>query len=289
MAVGVLAAAGAALIPLAAHQAERGGTSWIHALPLRNRVEDAVRLLVRPSPLPLWAGAGSTRSDARALWWLVLVAVLLALAGALLLGTRRERRGALVAFGVGDATLALPLLVGGLGSALSRDLDYLLARNVITGWLPLAVAVAAGLGPWRAGLPAAAVVAAVCAAGVAVTLAIDVVPSRERDDWRLVARSLDGGRCAVVVYPDYHAAALAHYDRALDLPAPGGADLDHIDIVLHLGGGGYRPSVPPPFRETAVVRLPNWTVLHFRAARPLHLGPDELRRIGVVLVDAHAR
>ena len=63
-------------------------------------------------------------------------------------GNEHERRGAAVMAGIGLAGVGLPLLAGVVGA------DYFIGRNVIASLAPLLVAVAAGLGARRAGVPA---------------------------------------------------------------------------------------------------------------------------------------
>jgi mannosyltransferase len=166
MALGLL---GVALAPLAAVQASRGGRiEWILALPLDQRLGDAVRdFLVGPAP-PTWHPAA--------------FAAVLAGGASLLCIRRRDRARILLPAGLALAAVGLTLLVRMAGG------DYVVGRNLLAGWLPLAAVPAAGVAALRR--PALCVLAAVvlCAPLLAVTITHETDDSVQRTDWRAVAR-----------------------------------------------------------------------------------------------------
>jgi len=274
---------GLALLPLAAHQTPHANyAGWIHAIPLQDRLEEAIRLLSTPAPAPLWAGAGTAGFDSRGLWWIAALVLSLALASILVIGTSAERRGGLIALGVASASLALPLVLGVLGEAVAGRGDFFLGRNAIAAWLPLAVVVAAGLGAERIRFLGPAAVGAICAASLAVVLATDFIAGWQRDDWRLIARHLSGP--AVVVEPAYHAEALRQYDADL-VPMPStGVRLRELSFLLHLDGRRLPVNVPEGFTRIGTERLQNWTLVRFRSATPVRVQPGELGPPAGILV-----
>lgn len=111
IATAAITGVGLAVLPLAAYQAAFGPSRWITWVSLGLRIEDTLRQLVLPSPPTIWAGAGVSEEHARA-WWPLAVVILFAAVGvAVTLGSARQRRGALVALGVGMATAGTPLVL----------------------------------------------------------------------------------------------------------------------------------------------------------------------------------
>lgn len=106
-------------------------------------------------------------------------------AGAVRVGSERERQTARDMAIIAGAAVAVPLLL-----AVSHVLDVFDGRNVIATWVPLAVLVAAGLGAARAPRAGAIIGAGLCAVSLAVIVVTNVRPGYQRDDWRGVARSL---------------------------------------------------------------------------------------------------
>src|SRR5439155_24600068 len=108
---------------------------------------------------------------------------------------------------IGVAAIAAPFALALIGP------DYLIARNVLPAWLPLAVAVAAGLtvpGGSRAG-PAAAALA--CAVGLVGVIATAADERYQRDDWRDAAKALGpvSRPRAIVVTPASGGIPLPYY------------------------------------------------------------------------------
>ena len=102
-------------------------------------------------------------------------AVVLAAVAALALWHGRERRGWWLAAGIGAAALAAPLAAKAVG------VDYLYPRNMVGAWVPLAVAL--GAAAWSR--IAVLALGALCAALLALTLAVDLDAKLQRSNWRL--------------------------------------------------------------------------------------------------------
>ena len=261
-AVAAVAAGGGLLLPLMWQQSDRA--PWIRDISLDFRVEETLRQLVTPSPPSPWTGAGRAGLDSHELWWLGAVVLAAALVVAIRFGTPTARRGVLVAFGIGSATLLLPLVAGAAGERIAGRGDFFLERNLLSAWLPLAIVVA-GLGVPRAGLIGAGAIAALCAAGVAIVLAIDANPSWQRDDWRLISRELGVGSRAVIVVPAYQATPLSFYESSLGAAPAAGARVREVDLVYRTGASREDARVPTVFDEVAVERVRRWEIHRLRA------------------------
>ncbi|MFL5332816.1 MAG: hypothetical protein ACJ8H8_06475, partial [Geminicoccaceae bacterium] len=264
----VVVAAGLALLPLAIEQRATGHTAWIGNLPLGQRLKEVPKkFLIGEQGSP-----GDFGSIAEKLKFLEL---LLVAAGAALVFTRadlRERRGAVVAGSVGGAALLLPLLLKAAG------LDYFAAYNLQALWVPLAVALAAGLGAARAGWLGAGLAAALCACFVAVVLEVDATPALQRYDFRGVADALGppSRARALVVSPQVGGHPLQAYRPRL-VPYPlSGEPVAEVDLVgMHSQDGSTldRPARPPApgFALAGVVRRDTFTLVRYRAQRPVRL------------------
>jgi 4-amino-4-deoxy-L-arabinose transferase-like glycosyltransferase len=259
----------ALLLPLWNEQVHQQAI-WVADIPLDLRLEEAVRQLATPALASPWAGAGRAGVDSHDLWW--LAAVLLALAGVLAvwLGTRSERRGALIAGGIGAASVLIPLAIGLVGEPIFDRGDYLIERNVLGAWVPLAILVAAGLGARRAGIPGLAAIVALCAAGVALVLAIDATPTWQRDDWRQVASRLASKPTAVLVVPAYQANPLRFYDRGLR-DVPGGGIRTRVITIVHPGSSDPLLPLPSAFEPEKTERVGRWEIEQLRSPFPVAL------------------
>ena len=280
VAIAGVAAAGAALLPLAAYQATHASSRWIRFIELRSRVEDAaVQLLVPPEPT-IWAGAGVPEGHGSSWWVLGVVLLACAVGVVLVLGTRNERRGALVALAVGGATVTLPILMS-LAAAVATGGrgDIFLYRNLVVAWLPLIVAVGAALGARRVGRPGLVAAGVLAVWSLAVVVLNASTPELQRDDWRLVTRSLGEPRGQIVLLsPSWQLAALQYY-------APGlrelgdGASADEIVLLARTHVPSYSPAAetlrPPEGFELVERReLQNWVFTRFRARTRVYVPPE---------------
>ncbi len=180
VAIGIVAATGALLLPLALHQVDNAHAGWIAEQPVAERLERAGAKLVgedngnehgvrEAGPIPL------------------AIPALLALAALALLlwrGDAIEQRGGGIAAAVGLAGVGIPLLLGLFGP------DYLDGRNLIPVFLPLIVLLGAGFGVRRAGWPGLALGLAFCLCSLVFTLEIDRLPRLQREDLRNAAHEV---------------------------------------------------------------------------------------------------
>jgi mannosyltransferase len=204
MAVGSVALAGAAVLPLAVDQSDAARAHFITGTSLASRVIQVPKQYLigydAPAEVVLAAAAG-----ALALYggWLLLQRA-----------TPEQRRGAALPAAVAGLALVVPLVMALAGA------DYLITRNLIAALPLLLVAVAAGFAASRAGLAAAAALAAISLVAV---IAVDVTPSYQRDDWRAAARAIGppGPPRAVVVFPGAGNVPLGLYLHASPFPRVG--------------------------------------------------------------------
>ncbi len=97
---------------------------------------------------------------------------------------RLERRGAVIAgsIAVGGFVINLLLIAGGI--------DDLITRNIISLWMPAAVAVAGGLAAVRARWLGLVCTVVLCAIGLTGRIAVATTYEFQKPDWRSVARAL---------------------------------------------------------------------------------------------------
>ncbi|GAC1441947.1 MAG: hypothetical protein NVSMB51_22180 [Solirubrobacteraceae bacterium] len=249
LAVGLVAVAGLALLPLAITQAHQGHDGWIHRLPLTGRVSStASYFLIGPSgaPMPL----------------LTLAAGTLVLAALWLLAVRSdpdERAGARTAALLAGAALVLPLGLSVVG------VDFLFHRNLIVSLVPAALVVAAGAGARRAGALGIALTVALCAVSLAAVLATDTERRHQRADWRSVARALPpvpGGRA--IVTPSLGDEPLEHY-LARTAALHGAAAVGEVDLLGWPAAGTPTPSAPAGFSLSERRRVGAFTLIRYRA------------------------
>jgi hypothetical protein len=271
---------GLALLPLALRQERGGRTSWIADIPLGERLDDVVREFVAGVyPLPHAAK---------------LAALLFASVTAFVVFRARldERRRAFLALGVGALTVAIPLALALAGY------DYLLTRNVIVAWLPVACFIAIALASDRARPAGAAVAGILVVASIAVVAATASRSDLARDDWRSVADTLAApGQKLVVVAPEYERVPLEYYRP--DVRPVGDRIVAVRELVLlgyPVADDAFPPHwfrVPPTFRRVEFRFFDRIRLVRFRASGPLRLGADDVRRPRVasvvVLVDRGGR
>ncbi|HEX8075329.1 MAG TPA: glycosyltransferase family 39 protein [Thermoleophilaceae bacterium] len=269
-AVAAVAIVGAALLPLAIHQAGHGGAKFIGGTPLATRaVQIPKQFLVgydSPAEVPI-----------------TLVAALLAALALFLVVTRADaverRRAGIVAL-LAAVAVGVPLLLSIVG------IDYLVTRNVIGGWPPFALVLAAGFGARRAGLVGPMAAAALCALGLTAIVAVDVRPEFQRDDWRGAVEALGPPTAtrAIVLSPVNGGAVMADYTRNLRRFPGHPTTVGEIDLlaVAHRRPGQTprpaRPAAPrvPGFRVVERRTATTFTLIRLRADRPLPFTADAL-------------
>jgi 4-amino-4-deoxy-L-arabinose transferase-like glycosyltransferase len=184
LAVAIPAAAGLGLAGLA--RAQNGGHQyWFGDSSLHRRVDQIITQ---------WLAGFSPPAGRVA----VFVAAGAAGAGLALLALRArpaERRGAASAALVGGCAVGLPMALALAG------VDYLDARNVLSGLVPCAIVVAAGMGAARARVAGPLVAAVLVAVSLAMIVALARDPLAQRGPWRHVAAALAAhpGRHAILI------------------------------------------------------------------------------------------
>jgi len=250
-----MAAVGVALVPLAVHQADRGHDGWITQIPLGTRLSDTAKEFV----------LGYSGSPSRALS--AVTAVALAAVAALAVWQGRSQRGWRLAAGIGALALATPLVAKAVG------VDYLYPRNMVGAWVPLAVALAAAA--WsRMG---ALALGGLCAALLALTIAVDLDAKLQRSDWRGAAAAIGpASEPRAIVTPAVGDDPIAYYTGGVKLPH-GAVTVSEIDALGF--SGARRPAgrqVPQGFRPVSRRRVAGFILVRYRSALPRRLGRPEL-------------
>jgi len=259
-----VAIVGAALLPLAIHQSGNEGAGFIHGTSLASRLVQVPKQFLVGYALPSQAvfTAG---------------AAVLAAAALLLLFTRadeRARRGAATACAFVVLAAGVPLVVALAGA------DYLITRNVIAGWLPFAIVLAAGLGAARARVAGPALTALLCALSFTAVVEVDARPEFQRDDWRGAARALGPARVtrALVVSPLNGLIPLGLYASDLHRFPAGGlvrvTEIDLLGVAVRRAGETPRPPrpaafVPHGFRQVLRLDRPTFTLVRMASERPI--------------------
>jgi len=279
LAVGAVAVAGLALLPLLI--AQSGNPYDIAGTSLVVRLVQVPKqfLLGYRGPLALPFGVLGT---------------LLVLGGAWLL-LRRTPRGprdrALLLAALGGVGVALPLLAAFAGA------DYLNARNVLPALVPLLAALAVGCAASNRPRLGGGLLAALCALSLTIVVAVAADVRYQRPDWRGLARALGTapGPRALVVSPANGELALRYYRPTIRTLGPQGAAVREVDVIAVAGSRdpGKAPQIPalvgtglgvggfgPPHRTATSA----YELLRFRAiggaAAPVTPNPLGVLRFG---------
>ncbi|HEV7400203.1 MAG TPA: glycosyltransferase family 39 protein [Solirubrobacterales bacterium] len=179
--LGIVAAAGLLLAPLAIHQMSIGHAEWIGNFSLGHRIwETGLTFMVGET------GDIIARPEHPLL---AVVPVLLAVAALVLVlmcGARRERRAAGIPLVLAAVTVVVPVALG----LLAPDKDYVLARNLLPALLPLLVAVAVGFSLQRVRRSGAILTAALVAYSFGFSVWASLSPALQRPDWSSVAAAI---------------------------------------------------------------------------------------------------
>jgi hypothetical protein len=245
-----------ALSPLAYHQYKSGGNKWAwflgNTIPgrLHEVLERFVYFNYNPGRTPL------------------LVAVVAAAAALAFYGRRMGRaREALVVAGL---TIGVPLVLAFVG------VDLFEYRNMLVAWLPLAVAVAAGI----VALPGRALPVGCAALATLVLLGSTVQIARrvdlQRGSWRDGVAALEKVSGSRIVVPT-DTTMLSHYWPAVrGLPTRG----DRVSEVDVIGQGiAGEPSLGlhlPAFRLIQTITAGNMTIYRLRSGTPRQVTGGDL-------------
>jgi mannosyltransferase len=261
-AAAAVAAVQAAVVPLAVGDLGHPLLGWIQRYPLSIRLEQVPADLALSSlyqtPLVSDGLLGA------ALLGSIVLALLVVAAG------RREQAGAGAAAAIAAVALLLPLALVPAGR------DYVIPRNFIGVWLPLAVVLAAACTAPRARWAGAALAVVVAGAFVYADVRIGSDTSLQRPDWRGAARALGrlrGPRAIVVYAGSYGAQPLEIYLGHVRFsytaaPAPEPAlTISELDVI----GNTYQeiPSrLPAGVRVIARRDVEGLRVVRFALASP---------------------
>jgi mannosyltransferase len=277
LAVAGVGCAGLALIPLYAAQQDHPVKPgwWIAYLDRSDRLLALPQHFVAGLSVP-W----------RALPVLVGGGLVVAVVYALITADRRSRRAFAVAGGIGLAGLLLAIVPAFFGH------DYVITKNAIELWLPLAVAVAVALGAREIGWLGPTVAVTVCAIGLGLSIWNTATPAARRTNWDDVASALGQPRHERVIgAPSFDGAPLSLELAGAHLAKPGESIVTSELVLLWLrpvrnyaigpcwwgadcGGvafGRAGPSFgpPPQFRLVGQGSTPRVTYRIYRATRPV--------------------
>jgi mannosyltransferase len=222
---------GACLLPLAITQEGGGYASFIASDPLLERSAKVAKQFLM-----------GYDSSAEAV--ITGLAAAIATAGAALAVLRPDpgdRTGIAVAGTIGVAGLALPLVAALAGT------DYLLTRNVILAWVPLAVVVGAGLAGARAGRAGLAGLVVLGGLMLAGTVGVPLERAWQRENWRGAAEAIGAPAPRAIVVTDPAAAVPIRLYRPRARRAPAG-EVGDVVLIARRGrdlGGGV-PAPPDP-------------------------------------------
>jgi hypothetical protein len=268
-------AVGVALLPLAVDQASNRGAEFIEGSPLLTRIGQVPKQFLIGFDAPAEVAAG-------------VLAGALVLAAFLNLARHRPRSdlaplapvAGVAAFGVG---VPIALAIAGV--------DFLIARNLIAALVPALVVAAAGFALTREALVPGALL---CALSAAIVIAVAAEPEYQRDDWRGAAEAAGPARepRALVVTPIGGCVPLQLYLPGTRLIGPNGAMVTEV-VLLGLPQEragqdadpprvGREPPYPMHMREVERVEEPTFTMVRYRANRPIlvHLGPLQVTALG---------
>jgi 4-amino-4-deoxy-L-arabinose transferase-like glycosyltransferase len=252
-------AVGAALVPLAADQAD-GRTDWISDFSLGERLRGAVKMSL--------TGEYDPTSNLQLLALALVLAVGVALS--LRRSDAREREGTVLALGLAAGVLVLPLVIDVAGR------ELLTAKNLIPAVPLAAIGLACALGARRAGAAGIVTAVAVGAACLAITIATMAEPRLHRPDYRGIAEELgDPGPETGVLTPYHGSEPIARYSPGA-VVAPPEAAVRELEVVVPLGRSDgddpARPETPPPPAGFALAGREDhrtFTRLRYRASEPV--------------------
>jgi mannosyltransferase len=259
-ALGAVAAAGLALLPLANSQTNPTHIGWIENSPLPERLwETAVSFLVGETGHVI----AEAPRDRYALVPIILVAAALALVA--LRAGKRERRSAGIGLGLGLGVVGLTAIAALAGK------DYVVERNLLPALVPLLAAVAIGFAATRARRIGLLLAVALCAYWLAFAIHVTRTPNLQRPDFRTVTNELgppDHGRRAIVTWK-LAADPVRYYLHDQAVRMYGGEERIGEIAVLRKPLATGPVSLPPSFHQVGRVRADRLTLITYVSKHPV--------------------
>ena len=287
IAVGVVAAVQAAMLPFAVADTSHG-VGWIARTPRLHRIGQ----LTLEWGVSVVSRYGNWR-EGLAIWALLaaLIVVLLRFGA-----TPRERDGALAAAAIMGVVLLAPLALGFLGQ------DYFLSRNAIPAMIPLITLLAAACAAPRARVPGSALAVALLVIFSVAAVRVQTDGRYQRPDWRKVARALGPATRprAILAADGTTADPLKIYLTGVNWTQPRGrrVPISEIDVIaalkrLRLARATHRSKVgaapsptrgralpslvaPPGTRLIARARVASWVIARYAFAHPQRLSIQQV-------------
>jgi mannosyltransferase len=284
-AVGTVALAAIAVVPLAVEQRGTGNPEWIAEGPLGRRLVNVGKAFL--------VGRDAPRDKLLA----AVVAVALVIAVSVVARRNRQAFALLVPAGVvGVAALAVPAALAVAG------LDYLNAQNAIGALVPLAVAAGIAISAARPRTLGILALTVVCATSISLVAAVARNRVYQRGDWRAAAKAIDRTRAEriVVAGPDY-GGSFARLPLGIYLPdshpidrgdvqrtmqyrylaaSPRDGDATRAfrirEIVVVTLGVPARVRLPHEFRLVELRRDPVFELRRYRSDRPVSVSAHAL-------------
>jgi mannosyltransferase len=266
-ALAVVGAAGAALLPLIAAQANPDHIGWIEESSLGGRFfQTGVSFLIGET--------GHIIAEPPRMQYALLPVIGVGLAALTLLafGTKRERRGGVLGLVVGIGILALA------GAAALAGKDYVVERNLLPALVPLAAAVALGLGAARTRRAGVLVAVALCAYWLAFDIYVTQTPNLQRPDYRGVASALGPARVPrAIVSWRLAGDPLRWYLGDGAMHWYGGPErVREVDLVGKRTVAEQPASLLAMFHSAGIVRMGRLTIARYVSPRPVLLWLHEL-------------
>jgi hypothetical protein len=241
--------------------------NWIQAFPLSTRLQQ----------IPVNLGLGNLYRSSIVSYGLLGAAALIGCLILLLViaAERDELQGAGIAAAVAGFVLLAPVALALLGS------DYVVARNFMPAWIPLAVVIGAACTSARARKVGAAFLVALIGASVWALVRVNDHAQYRKPDWRGVAAALGAAQRqrAIVVYAgSFGTAPLALYLHGVAWTGTGGQDpqpqltpvtVGEVDVVGNAGESVPGPS-PAGTRLIATVHVAGYVVARYRVSPAWH-------------------
>ncbi len=279
--LGIVAAVGLALAPLAIHQMSSGHAEWIGNFGLGHRLWETAATFVTGETSDIIA-----RPEQPGLSLVPLALALAALALLAWRGEREQRRAAAIPLSVAAAAVGIPVVL----ALASPSKDYVLARNLMPALVPLLVVVAIATTMPTARRLGAALGAGLLAYSLGFCVWASISPDLQRPDWSAVAAKLGEPTAprATVTWA-LGEAPLRYY---LSTGAIQVTPADGYDWLVHEIDFVSDGKVPPPparllgpgFRESASEGAGRLYIRRFSRPGP-GLAPLPLRRLKQARLD----